>query len=211
MTIPAVALEDELPDMSANTAHYIRDYITTLSDLLASIDVESVTRAVDLLEEVYHNGRRLVFCGNGGSGTTASHLACDFMKNILLEGPGNKPLEVIALTDSPALLSAWGNDTEFTNVFAGQARTWLRPGDLLIAISGSGNSPNVLKAVEVARQAGAVSLGLCGYNGGDLASVVDLPIVIRKRNMQQVEDVHMVLGHILFSSLRDRIKGLLAA
>jgi D-sedoheptulose 7-phosphate isomerase len=203
--------EDEMPDMSADTAHYIRDYITTLSGLLAAVDVETVARAVDLLEEVYRSGKRLVLCGNGGSGTTASHLACDFMKGILLEGPDNRPFEVIGLTDSPALLSAWGNDTDFANIFAGQARTWLRPGDVLIAFSGSGNSPNVLKAAEVARQAGATSIGLCGYGGGRLAAVVDLPIVIRKSNMQQVEDVHLVLGHILFSSLRDRIKGLLAA
>lgn len=208
---PAVKPDDELPDMSGNTAHYIRDYLTTLSGLLAAIDIEAVTRAVDLLEAVYRNGHRLVLCGNGGSGATASHLACDLMKNILLEGPNNKPLEVIALTDSPALLSAWGNDTEFAHIFAGQARTWLRPGDILIALSGSGSSPNVLKAVEVAKQVGAASIGLCGYSGGELARVVDLPLVVAKRNMQQVEDVHLVLGHILFSALRDRIKGLLAA
>ncbi|MES2462386.1 MAG: SIS domain-containing protein [Armatimonadota bacterium] len=203
--------EEELPHISAGTAHYVRDYLTTLSGLLAAVDIDAITHAIDLLETVYRNGRRLVLCGNGGSGTTASHLACDFMKGILLEGPDNKPFEVIGLTDSPALLSAWGNDTDFANIFAGQARTWLRPGDVLIALSGSGDSPNILKAVEIARQAGATSIGLCGYSGGRLAGMVDLPIVIRKRNMQQVEDIHLVLGHILFSSLRDRIKGLLAA
>ncbi len=202
---------DELPDMSAATPHYVRDYLTTLSGLLAAVDIDAVTRAVDLLEAAYLNGRRLVFCGNGGSGSTASHLVCDFMKNILLEGPDNKPFEVIALTDSPALLSAWGNDTEFANIFAGQARTWLRPGDVLIALSGSGNSPNVLQAVEIAKQTGATSIGLCGYSGGSLAASVDLPLVIARRNMQQVEDMHLILGHILFSALRDRIKGLLAA
>ena len=207
----SITLGDELPDMSAATAQYVRDYLTTLSGLLAAVDIDAVTRAVDLLEAAYLTGRRLVFCGNGGSGSTASHLVCDFMKNILLEGPDNKPFEVIALTDSPALLSAWGNDTEFANIFAGQARTWLRSGDVLIALSGSGNSPNVLQAVEIAKQTGATSIGLCGYSGGSLAANVDLPLVIDRRNMQQVEDMHLILGHILFSALRDRIKGLLAA
>jgi D-sedoheptulose 7-phosphate isomerase len=197
--------------MSAGTAHYIRGYLATLSDLLAAVDIEAANRAVDLLESVYRSGRRLVFCGNGGSGTTASHLACDFQKGILLDGPDNTPFEVISLTDSPALISAWGNDTEFANIFAGQARTWLRSGDVLIAISGSGNSPNVLGAVEIARQRGATSIGFCGYGGGKLARIVDLPLVIHRRNIQQVEDVHLVLGHLLFSALRDRIKGLLDA
>jgi D-sedoheptulose 7-phosphate isomerase len=133
------------------------------------------------------------------------------MKGILLEGPENKPFEVISLNDSAALLSAWGNDTEFANIFAGQARTWLRPGDVLVAVSSSGDSPNVLRAVEIASQRGATSIGLCGYSGGRLAGLVDLPLVVLKRNPQQVEDIHLMLGHILFSSLRDRIKGLLAA
>ena len=82
---------------------------------------------------------------------------------------------------------------------------------MLIALSGSGNSPNILKAVEIAKQVGATSIGLCGYSGGSLATVVDLPLVVNRRNMQQVEDMHLTLGHILFSALRDRIKGLLAA
>lgn len=207
----AAKREEKLPDRSVGTAHYIRDYLQTLCGLLAEVDTEAMTRAVDLLEDAYRNGRRLVLCGNGGSGTTASHLVCDFQKSLLLEGPENKPFEVIALNDSSALLSAWANDTEFANIFAGQARTWLRAGDVLIAISGSGESPNVLRAVEVARQTGASSIGLCGYDGGKLAAIVDLAFVVERHNMQQVEDVHLALGHILFSALRDRIKGLLAA
>ena len=137
------------------------------------------------------------------------HLVCDLSKNIYLEG--GKPFEVVALTDSAALLLAWGNDTDFSNVFAGQARTWLRAGDVLLAISGSGNSPNVLAAVKVGCEVGATTIGLCGYSGGKLAEMTDLAVVARRDNMQQVEDVHMVLGHVLFSALRDRIHGRLTA
>ena len=208
---PKDSPQEESPDKSVDTAHYIRDYLTNLSALLVAVDVTAVTCAVDLLETAYRNDRRLVLCGNGGSGTTASHLVCDFMKGILLEGPDNKPFEVIALSDSPALLSAWANDSAFAEVFAGQARTWLRPGDILLAISGSGNSPNILQVVEAARERGATSIGFCGYDGGRLADSVDLALVVERRNMQQVEDVHLALGHILFSALRDRIKGILAS
>jgi D-sedoheptulose 7-phosphate isomerase len=198
---------DTLPDMTGGTRHYICDYFNTLKALFDAVDPARIAEIVDILHDAYENNRRVVLCGNGGSGSTSSHLVCDFQKNILLDG--GKPFEVIALTDSPALIMAWGNDTDFSNIFAGQARTWLRPDDVLIAISGSGNSPNVLRAVEVAHELGAKTIGLCGYSGGRLADMVQIPVVIERRNMQQVEDLHMILGHILFSALRDRIKGLL--
>jgi D-sedoheptulose 7-phosphate isomerase len=203
----APKLGDELPDASGGVRGYVSDYLSVLSSLLSAIDPAQVEQVVGLLYDLWRDGRRLVLCGNGGSGSTSSHLVCDFQKNILLDG--GKPFEVVALTDSPALLLAWGNDTDFANVFAGQARTWLRPGDVLIAISGSGNSPNVLRAVEVAKEVGATSIGLCGYGGGKLAAMADISIVANRRNMQQVEDVHMILGHVLFSALRDRITGAL--
>ncbi len=198
-----------LPDTSQGTPAYVTDYLSKLTALLAAIDALQVTRAVELLFDCWQNDRRLVFCGNGGSASTSSHMVCDFQKNIGLDG--GKPFEVVALTDSPALLLAWSNDTDFANVFAGQARTWLRKGDVLIAISGSGNSQNVLEAVKVAKEVGATTVGLCGYGGGKLALLSDLALVADLRNMQLVEDVHMVLCHILFSALRDRVKGLLCA
>lgn len=207
---PAAGLTDELPDTTRGTANYVSDYLSRLQTLLARVDPASVVRVVDTLFDCYENGGRLVLCGNGGSATTASHLVCDFQKNVLLEG--GRPWEVVALTDSPSLITAWGNDTEYANVFAGQARTWLRnENDVLIAISGSGNSPNVLRAVEVANEVGAVSVGWSGYGGGKLADVARVNVVVHARNMQLVEDVHMALGHVVYSALRDRIKGLLGA
>ncbi len=199
---------DTLPDMTQGLDGYIGDYFQTLTRLLSDPEITSgLETCVDLVVGAYKTGKRLVFCGNGGSASTSSHLVCDFMKNILLDG--GKPFEVVALTDSPALLSAWGNDTEFANIFAGQARTWLRKDDVLIAISGSGNSPNVLRAVEAGKELGAITIGWCGYGGGKLAQAVDVPVVVHQRNMQQVEDLHMIFGHVVFSALRDRIKGLL--
>ena len=198
---------DSLPDMTRGTSGYVRDYFDTLKSLLDEVRPEELERVIDLCVEAYHNNRRLVLCGNGGSGATASHLVCDLSKNIYLEG--GKPFEVVALTDSPSVLLAWGNDTAFDNVFAGQARTWLRPGDLLLAISGSGNSPNIVRVVEVANEIGAITIGFSGYGGGKLAELAQVSVYTNQRNMQQVEDLHMIWGHVVFSALRDRIKGLL--
>lgn len=200
-------MPDTLPDLSAGTAGYAADYVRMLKALLDDLDPALIARLVDTIFDAYQRDARLVMCGNGGSGSTSSHLVCDFQKNVFLDG--GKPFEVVALTDSPALLLAWGNDTSFDNVFAGQARTWLREGDVLLAISGSGNSKNVLEAVKVADEVGATTIGFCGYEGGKLADAVQIPVVARQANMQQVEDIHMILGHIVFSALRDRIKGLL--
>jgi len=198
-------MPDLLPDGSRGAAAYADDYLTRLTALLAAIDRDQVAGLVDVLYGAWERGARLVMCGNGGSGSSSSHLVCDFQKNIWLEG--GKPFEVVALTDSPALILAWGNDTDFSNVFAGQARTWLRGGDILLVISGSGNSPNVLSVVDVAREVGATTIGFSGYEGGKLASMVDHAVVARYPNMQLVEDVHMILGHVCFSALRDRILG----
>lgn len=200
-------MSDTLPDLSRGTRGYVASYLTLLTELLARIDTAQVERAVGVLYQCWQTDRRLIFCGNGGSGSTSSHMACDFQKNILLEG--GKPFEVVSLADSPALLLAWGNDTDFTNVFAGQARTWIRRDDVLIALSGSGNSQNVIEATAIAMEQGATTIGLCGYGGGKLAAACDLALVVDFRNMQLVEDIHMILCHILFSALRDRIKGTL--
>jgi D-sedoheptulose 7-phosphate isomerase len=200
---------DHLPDSTVGVRHYIRDYLSTLQRLLAEVDADQIEKNVCVLFDAFQENRRVVLCGNGGSASTASHLVCDLMKSLLLDG--GKPFEVIALTDSAALLSAWANDTHFENIFAGQARTWLREGDVLIAISGSGNSKNVLNAVQVAKEVGATSIGWCGYGGGKLAEAVDIPIVVHRRNMQQVEDMHLIFGHVVFSALRDRVKGILPA
>lgn len=200
-------MADQLPDATKGVANYIDSYLDVLKSLLDSLDRGVLENVTELLFNTWKEDRRLILCGNGGSGSTSTHLVCDFQKNIYLDG--GKPFEVVALTDSPALLLAWGNDTSFENVFAGQTRTWVRKGDVLLAISGSGNSKNVLEAVNVANEVGATTIGFCGYDGGKLAEMVTIPIVAERRNMQQVEDVHMILGHILFSALRDKITGYL--
>lgn len=182
---------------------YTRNYLARMTALLEALDAGAIDAATELLWDNYRGGRRTVFCGNGGSAATASHLPADFQKNMFLHG--GRPWECLSLVDSVPLLTAWGNDTEYPNVFAAQARTWLRPGDLLVAISGSGNSPNVLAAVEAAHEVGAETLGWSGFGGGKLAGVARHNVIVRSENMQMVEDAHMVVGHLIYSALRDRV------
>ena len=195
----------------ANTHDNLKthDYLTDMAALLLELPTADIDTAIELFWENYQNRRRVVFCGNGGSAATASHLPADFQKNMFLHG--GMPWECLSLVDSVPLLTAWSNDTEYAEVFAGQARTWLRPGDLLVAVSGSGNSPNILAAIEAAHERGAVTLGWSGFDGGRLAGLVRHKIVVPKHNMQMVEDAHLVIGHLIYCALRDRLLSLSAS
>lgn len=184
---------------------FTTDYLAVMAALLQTVSTEEIEAAIALFWDNYAGGRRVVFCGNGGSAASASHLPADFQKNMYLHG--GKPWECLSLVDSIPLLTAWSNDSEYANVFAAQARTWLRPGDLLVAISGSGNSPNVLAAVETAQELGAVTLGWSGFGGGKLAKLASHNIIVHSDNMQHVEDAHMVVGHLIYSALRERVAG----
>jgi D-sedoheptulose 7-phosphate isomerase len=182
----------------------IRAYLDEVSGLVAALPVEHVDRTVERLLEAYDQGRQLFLLGNGGSAATASHLLADFQKCIYMAG--GKTFRALAVTDSIPLITAWANDTHYDNVFAEQLRPWVQPGDLVIAFSGSGNSPNVLRAVQVARELGAWVLGLAGYEGGKLKDLVDECIIVPCDNMQRIEDCHMVLGHLLFWRMMGRIE-----
>src|SRR5919204_674239 len=172
----------------------IQLYLREVSQLLSELPVATIRRVVDRLLMAYQENNRLILLGNGGSAATASHLVADFQKMIYLTG--GRPFRAMACTDSMPLVTAWANDTDYANVFAEQVRTWAEPGDVVLAISGSGNSPNVLRAVEVAREQGATTIGLSGFAGGRLAGMVDISIVVPSDNMQRIEDLHMILGHL---------------
>jgi D-sedoheptulose 7-phosphate isomerase len=182
----------------------IRGYLNEVSGLVAELPVERIAAIVDRLIRAYDDGKQLLLLGNGGSAATASHLMNDFQKCIYLTG--GKPFRALAITDSVSLLTAWANDASYEAVFAEQIRTWAGPGDIVIAISGSGNSPNVLSAVRVARECGAWTLGLAGFQGGKLKDAVDECLVVPCDNMQRIEDVHMVIGHLLFWRMMGRLE-----
>jgi len=171
------------------------DYLSQLKTALDALDLEAVRRARDWVGQTRLEGRQLFLCGNGGSAATASHLANDLGKGASY-GRASR-FRVIALTDNLPWITALANDVGYEAIFAEQLRNLGQEGDLLIAISGSGNSPNVLNAVRVAGELGMRSIGWCGFGGGKLAGMVDLPVVVDSRHMGRVEDVHAILMHLI--------------
>lgn len=179
---------------------YWRDVI----DAASTIDQEILESAASTLLACHERGRVVFVAGNGGSAATASHFACDLAKGV--RAGGLPPFRVVALTDNVPLMTAWGNDTDYQRIFAEQLATLARPGDVLVAISASGNSPNILLAAEAARAAGATTLALTGKTGGKLAKLADLAIRVPLDPIEQVEDAHVVIAHSLCVVLRDRLQ-----
>ena len=185
-------------------------YLDELKTLLDNLPLAQVRRAAEVLFRAYETDHTLFIFGNGGSAALASHMASDLGKATHVPGPtslqGVKRLKVLALTDNVPLLTAWANDSSYENAFAGQMENFIQAGDVALAISGSGNSPNVLRALELARRAGASTVGLAGCGGGKMKALLDCPIVVPSHNMQQVEDAHLVLAHMIFLDLKARIE-----
>lgn len=171
------------------------NYLQRLQNLLEQFDYPSFQKTVDLLVEAWQHQRQIFTLGNGGSGATASHLVCDLNKGCCFDLP--KKFKVMCLNDNIPSLLALANDVSFEAVFEGQLQNFLAPQDVVMAFSGSGNSPNVIRAIRYARKHGAKTIGLTGYDGGRLAPLVDVALVIPSDDMQQIEDVHLIVAHML--------------
>ena len=178
--------------MDEKIAFYLKD----VTRLIAELPVDQLSGLVNRLLAAYDEGRQVFLLGNGGSASTCSHMVNDFQKCIYLVG--GRTFKCMSLTDNVALITAWANDSAYENIFAEQLRPWVQPGDLVICVSGSGNSPNVLKAAQLAGEAGAYTVALSGYAGGKLLPLVNENLVVPCDNMQRIEDVHMVILHLLF-------------
>ncbi len=155
---------------------------------------------LQLLERAFVERRQVFIVGNGGSAATASHMANDLMLGVAKEG--GRGFRAIALTDSVPLMTAIANDTGYDNVFTAQLRALGRPGDVLIAISGSGKSPNVVEAVKVAREIGIMTVGFLGMGGGQLRELVDAAIVVPSNDYGLIEDIHLMLDHLMTAYFR---------
>jgi D-sedoheptulose 7-phosphate isomerase len=178
-------------------------YLKAVETTLAALPREPLEKLVSILEQARKLGKQVFLIGNGGSAANASHIACDLGKGTIC--PDKKRFRVTALTDNVPLMTAWANDTSYEMVFVEQLSGLLRPGDVLIALSGSGNSPNILHAVDYASAAGAITVGLTGYDGGRLAGMVDHAVVVSDNCMERIEDVHLILGHAVAVALREII------
>ena len=179
---------------------FFRHYITTLQDVLDHLPLDEMKRVVEEIFAAGERGSTIFILGNGGSAATASHFACDLAKGT--QQPGQRPFRVIALTDNVPLITAWGNDTAYDRIFAEQLRPLVQPDDLVIGISGSGNSPNVLEAMRVAHNGGARTIGWTGFRGGKIKDRVDVCVSVPSHSMEQIEDAHLVLEHAVCATLR---------
>jgi D-sedoheptulose 7-phosphate isomerase len=186
-------------------ASSLEDHINGVRAVLEQIPIAAIGRVVEIILDAYSNGAHVYVVGNGGSATNATHFACDLSKATIVEGRAR--LRVTSLTDNVALLTAWANDTSYERVFSEQLANLLNPGDVVIAISASGNSPNVVSAIRAARLLGAATVGLVGFSGGRVLELVDAAVHVPSQDYGVVEDCHSVLEHAITVSTRRALLG----
>jgi D-sedoheptulose 7-phosphate isomerase len=182
-----------------------QEYFRMYQQLIDGVPHHGVNRAVTDLVQAYESGKNIFIFGNGGSAALASHFACDLGKGTVIGENGQKRFRVMALTDNIPLMTAWANDSCYDEVFAEQLRNFIVSGDVTFAISASGNSPNVLRALEVARDHGARTIGLTGFQGGKMKALCDICVILPSDNMQIIEDFQLSVTHAIFSVIRQRI------
>ncbi len=182
-----------------------KDYFSMHYDILDAMPYDQIEEVTVQLLQAYHEDRTVFSFGNGGSASLASHFACDLGKGTLIGLNGSKRFRVISLTDNLALITAWANDSSYDDIFAEQLRNLAVIGDIAFAISGSGNSGNVLRALEAAKAAGCTTMGITGYSGGKMKALCDYCVVVPSDNMQVIEDFHLSICHALFTSICRRI------
>jgi D-sedoheptulose 7-phosphate isomerase len=191
----------ELARADAESA--VISYLEHLRLVLAQVPTDRLSAAIDLLLDARQSSRRVYVMGNGGSASTAAHFVCDFQKSAAI--PGQSALRAISLTDNAALMTAWANDAAYEHVFAGQIMALAEPGDVVLAISASGNSPNVVAGLTAAAQKGARTIALVGFDGGAASQIADVTVHIPCHDYGLVEDVHSALGHAMTSAIRQAI------
>jgi D-sedoheptulose 7-phosphate isomerase len=174
---------------------FVEQYRNRLADTLGSIDVGAVSQVIAALAEARRNGRHIFVCGNGGSASTASHFVCDMVKGASFNRESR--FRIMALTDSLPTITAYSNDVSYDCVFVEQLKNFAGSGDLVMAISGSGNSPNVVKAVQYANSIGCTTVALTGRDGGQLGPLATIQVHVPEPHMGRIEDGHMIVCHMI--------------
>ncbi len=181
----------------------LNSYFDDVVQTIGKMPIATIEKIVSALMEAYESRRMIYLFGNGGSAALASHFACDLGKGA--SNGSSKRFQVLAFTDNVPLMTAWANDARYEDIFAEQLINFVHPDDITFAISGSGKSPNVLRALKVAREAGAFTIGLTGFQGGDMKDLCDLCLTVPSDNMQIIEDLHLSVTHAVFTALRVKI------
>jgi D-sedoheptulose 7-phosphate isomerase len=180
-------------------SQFAEQYVMRLKKVMDAFDFKAFDKIVHLILQAYHHQHQIFIMGNGGSGATASHLTCDINKGCCIDL--EKKFKMICLNDNIPTILALANDISYEAVFEEQLKNFVNRGDLVIGISGSGNSENVLRAIQYAAANNATTIGWSGFGGGKLSAAVDLPFVVKSQDMQQVEDAHMVTAHMIMQSV----------
>lgn len=181
----------------------IESYLTRLHAAVEALPRERLAELGEILYRTYRNGQQVFTLGNGGSASTASHMAADLAKNTI--SANMRRFRIVSLNDNQALLTALANDLGYQNVFSEQLKNLIRAGDLLIALSGSGNSPNVINAIRYAQRQCAEVVAILGFEGGEAARLADLSVVVPSDHYGIVEDTHLIINHILVDYFRHRL------
>jgi D-sedoheptulose 7-phosphate isomerase len=178
---------------------HIQNYFSTLQLTLEQLPKQFIADVIDILQHARMRGNQVFIMGNGGSASTASHFVCDLAKNTRSKGLPH--FRVIGLTDNMAVFSAYANDEGYENVFSQQLANLIRPGDVVIA---SGNSKNVICAMEEAQTHDVTTIGFTGFDGGRLGQLVDLNIHVKSNIIEHVEDIHLILEHVIVKSIKEQ-------
>lgn len=182
---------------------HIQNYLSTLQFTMSQLPLQGIIEVIEVLQQARKRGSQVFIMGNGGSASTASHFVCDLAKNT--RRPGSPDFRVIGLSDNMAMLSAYANDEGYENVFSQQLMSLIRPGDVVIAISASGNSQNVINAMQEAQKHNATLIGFTGFDGGRLGQMVNIHLHVDSTLIEHVEDVHLILQHIIVKSIKEQL------
>ncbi|MCR5260268.1 MAG: SIS domain-containing protein [Candidatus Gastranaerophilales bacterium] len=181
----------------------ISGYIKKLCDTVNSLDYGEIENCAEVLDCAAKNGKYIYIIGNGGSAATASHFVCDFNKG-LNDVQGKRNFKFVCLNDNISTIMSLANDSSYDDIFVEQLKNFIEKGDVLLAISGSGNSKNIIKAVEYANSVGAVTIGFTGYDGGELKKRAKYSVNANVDNMEISEDIHVILCHLLKTVLSEK-------
>jgi D-sedoheptulose 7-phosphate isomerase len=191
--------------MGTESRTFAERYFAELKRVIEGTPAEQVGRVLDVLVGAHREGRQVFILGNGGSASTASHMASDLVWGLTRRGIA--PMRAIALTDNVALMTSIGNDEGFGSIFTRQLEALAAPGDVVIAITGSGNSENVVRALEAARTRKLTTVGILGMGGGKAKELVDVALVVPSDDYGPIEDLHMVIDHLALAFLRIALAG----
>ncbi len=185
----------------------IAKYLQAVQATINNLDPEVIASFATHLENAYNSNQSIYVIGNGGSAANASHFAQDLAKGIFFEKPVAKTMKAISLTDNIAHITAIANDTGYQNIFSAQLNTYANTGDVLVCISGSGNSENIIEAVKAAKQKNMFVIGVTGFDGGQLKSMSNFSVHVPLHEMCTVESIHSIIFHLIVLELRERLAG----